>query len=66
MCPSLLFVKPCKFVSFHTGILGNSYYIRKLSNKFPEVSQPQKPQNTSENLENLMIWKLMSFLLETS
>jgi len=37
-----------------------------MSNKFPEVSQPQKPQETSENLGNLMTWKLMSLFLETS
>ena len=47
------------------GFLGH-IYIRKMSNKFPEVSQPQKPQETSENLGNLMTWKLMSFFAETS
>jgi hypothetical protein len=37
-----------------------------MANKFPEVSQPQKPQETSENLGNLMTWKLMSVFVETS
>ena len=40
--------------------------IRKMTNKFPEVSQPQKPQETSENLGNLITWKLMSPFAETS
>src|SRR6266567_4281469 len=48
------------------GAFGCSCFIRKMSNKFPEVSQPQKPQETSENLGNLITWKLMSLFAETS
>ena len=47
--------------------LGESRHnIRKMMNRFPEVSQPQKPLKTSKNLGNLETSKLMSIFPETS
>jgi len=74
---SSLLVQFCHSSDCYSAILSDFYLehengsrhpsdIRKMTNQFPRVSQPQKPQKTSDNLGYLVIWKLMSPFPETS